>query len=50
MSKNEQQSNKKHFYRGLNIKLCEVLQVLTEAAIERCFEKINAFGILEHNK
>ena len=31
--------NEKRFYRRLNIKVCELLQVLTEAAIERCFEK-----------
>ena len=36
-SKNEQ-----YFCRRLNIQLCELLQVLTEAAIERCFEfKLN---------
>ena len=31
--------SEKHFYRRLNIQVCELLQVLTEAAIERCFEK-----------
>ena len=32
--------NEKHFYRILNnIQVCESLQVLTEADIERCFEK-----------
>ena len=41
--------NKKHFYRRLNIQACGLLQVLTEA-IERCFEKKNVCGILEHNK
>ena len=38
MSKNEQ--NKKHFSRRLNTQVCELLQVLTEADIKRCFEKI----------
>ena len=32
--------NEKHFYRRLNIQLCELLRVLTETAI----------GILKHNK
>ena len=31
--------NEKHFSRGLNIKVGELLQVLTEANINRCFEK-----------
>ena len=31
--------NEKHFYERLNIQMCESLQALTEAAIERCFEK-----------
>ena len=31
--------NEKDFSRGLNIKGYELLQVLTEAAIKRCFEK-----------
>ena len=31
--------NEKHFYRRLNKQVYELLQVLTEAAIERCFEK-----------
>ena len=31
--------NEKHFYRRLNIQVCELLQVLTEAATGRCFEK-----------
>ena len=31
--------NEKHFYRGLNIQVWELLQELTEAAIERCFEQ-----------
>ena len=30
-------NNEKHFSRRLNIQVCELLQVLTEAAIERCF-------------
>ena len=30
--------NEKHFARRLNIQVCELLQVLTEAAIKRCFE------------
>ena len=31
--------NEKHFYRRLNIQVHELLQVLTDAAIERCFER-----------
>ena len=31
--------NEKHFSRRLNIQVCELLQVLTEADIERCFEE-----------
>ena len=31
--------NEKHFSWGLNIQVCELLQVLTEANIKRCFEK-----------
>ena len=31
--------NEKHFSWNLNIQVCELLQVLTEAAIESCFEK-----------
>ena len=31
--------NEKHFSRRLNIRVRELFQVLTEAAIERCFEK-----------
>ena len=31
--------NEKHFYRRLNIQVCELLQVPREAAIGRCFEK-----------
>ena len=31
--------NENHFYRRLNKQVYELLQVLTEAAIERCFEK-----------
>ena len=34
MSKNE-----KHFSRRLNIQVCELLQVQTEAATEWCFGK-----------
>ena len=30
--------NEKHFSRRLNIEVCE-LQVLTETAIKKCFEK-----------
>ena len=41
--------NEKHFPTRLNIQVCELLPVLTEAAIERCFEKY-VFGILEDNK
>ena len=32
-------NNEKHFCRRLNIQVCELLEVLTEAAIERYFEK-----------
>ena len=31
--------NEKQFYRRLNVQVSELSQVLTEAAIERCFEK-----------
>ena len=31
--------NEKKNYRRWNIQVCELLQVLIEAAIERCFEK-----------
>ena len=31
--------NEKRFYWRLNIQVCELLQVLREATIERCFEK-----------
>ena len=31
--------NEKHFSRRLNIQVCQLLQLLTEAAIEMCFEK-----------
>ena len=31
--------NEKHLTRRLNIKVCELLQVLTEADIKRYFEK-----------
>ena len=31
--------NEKHFSRKLNIQVCELLKRLTEATIERCFEK-----------
>ena len=31
--------NETHFSRGLNIQGCELLPVLTEAAIKRYFEK-----------
>ena len=37
MSKNEQ--NEKRFSRRLNIRVCELLQVLTEADIKKLFEK-----------
>ena len=37
MSKNKQ--NEKHFSRRLNMQVCELLQVLTEANIKRCLEK-----------
>ena len=40
--------NEKHFSMRLNTQMSELLQVLTEAAIERCFESV--LGILEHNK
>ena len=43
--------NGKHFSRRLNIQVCELLQVLTEAGcFERCFEKYVFYGILKHNK
>ena len=38
MSNNEQYEWKA-FYTRLNIQVCELLQVLTEAAIEKWFEK-----------
>ena len=31
--------NEKHFPRRFNKQVCELLQVLTETAIKRCFEK-----------
>ena len=31
--------NEKHSSRRLNIQVCELLQVLTEAVIQKCFEK-----------
>ena len=31
--------NEKHFSRRLNIQVCKLLQVLTEAAIQRWFGK-----------
>ena len=31
--------NEKHFSRRLNTQVCELLQVLTEAEVKRCFEK-----------
>ena len=31
--------NEKHFSRRLNIQVCELLQVLTEATIKKHFEK-----------
>ena len=31
--------NEKHFYRRVNVQVCELLQVLTEAAIKSCFGK-----------
>ena len=30
--------NEKHFYRRLNMQVCELLQLLIEAAIKRYFE------------
>ena len=36
MSKNEQ--NEKHFSRRLDMQLCELLKVLTEANIKKLFE------------
>ena len=39
----------KYSYRRLNIQVCELLQVLTEATI-RSVWKISVLGILEHNK
>ena len=38
--------NEKHSSRRLSIQVCELLPVLTEAAIERCFE--NLAKILEN--
>ena len=38
MSKNEQYEWKA-FYRRLNIQVCELLQVLSEAAIKKWYEK-----------
>ena len=38
--------NEKHFSRRLNIQGCELLQVPTEVAIKRCFEKC-VLGILK---
>ena len=32
-------NNEKHFSWRLNIQVCELLQVLTEANIKSCFEK-----------
>ena len=34
--------NEKHFSRRLNKHVCELLQVITEAVIKRCFEKKNS--------
>ena len=31
--------NEKHFSRRLNKEVCELLQVLTEATITKCFEE-----------
>ena len=31
--------NENHFCRRLNIQMCELFQVLKEAAIKSCFEK-----------
>ena len=31
--------NEKHLSRRLNMQVCELLQVLTEATIKSCFEK-----------
>ena len=39
----------KSIFLGDLIYKCELLQVLTEAAIERCLEKISAPRILKHN-
>ena len=55
MSKNEQwvrmnSKNEKRFSRRLNIQVCELLQVLTEADIKKDFKKKSALGILKHNK
>ena len=32
------------------MQVCELLQLVTDAAIERCFEKLSVHGILQHNK
>ena len=42
--------NEKRFSRRLNIQVCELLQVLTEADIKKDFKKKSALGILKHNK
>ena len=42
--------NEKRFSRRLNIQVCELLQVLTEADIKKDFKKKRALGILKHNK
>ena len=42
--------NEKKISRKSNIQLCELLQVLTEATIKRCFEKLSVLGILKHIK
>ena len=42
--------NEKHFSRRLNMQVCELLQVLTEADIKESLKKISAPGILKRNK
>ena len=42
--------SKKYFYRRLNIQLCELLEAVTETAIEEVLWEIGVPGILDHNK
>ena len=40
--------NEKHFYRRLNIQVCELLQVLTDQSLKDDLKSV--LGILEHNE